>query len=223
MSSVWDTLRTLKGLIGEAERQTDILAETPKSVSGMTRILRPQIERDFPDFSLAQFINKAENFLAAALSAVSSGDTGGLADVSEEALRQVENRIADNRKAGIRETYTQIKVHQTEVANYRKSSGSCVITFQSAVEHYHYREKDGRLVSGDRERKEQTRYNTELVYIQDERLAGGSAVGTICPNCGAPVSQLGNLRCEYCGLAVTPVNLKVWKLHSYYEVDYHHV
>ena len=161
--------------------------------------------------------------MAAALSAVSSGDAGGLADVSEEALRQVENRIADNRKAGIRETYTQIKVHQTEVANYRKNSGSCVITFQSAVEHYHYREKDGRLVSGDRERKEQTRYNTELVYIQDERLAGGSAVGTICPNCGAPVSQLGNLHCEYCGLAVTPVNLKVWKLHSYYEVDYHHV
>ncbi len=223
MSSVWDTLRTLKGLIGEAERQADILAETPKSVSGMTRILRPQIERDFPDFSLDQFINKAENFLAAALSAVSSGDAGGLADVSEEALRQVENRIADNRKAGIREIYTQIKVHQTEVANYRKSSGSCVITFQSAVEHYHYREKDGRLVSGDRERKEQTKYNTELVYIQDERLAGGSAVGTVCPNCGAPVSQLGNLRCEYCGLAVTPVNLKVWKLHSYYEVDYHHV
>lgn len=128
-----------------------------------------------------------------------------------------------SRKAGIRETYTQIKVHQTEVANYRKSIGSCVITFQSAVEHYHYREKDGRLVSGDRERKEQTKYNTELVYIQDERLAGGSAVGTVCPNCGAPVSQLGNLRCEYCGLAVTPVNLKVWKLHSYYEVDYHHV
>ena len=223
MSSVWDTLRTLKGLIGEAERQADILAETPKSVSGMTRILRPQIERDFPDFSLEQFINKAENFLAAALSAVSSGDAGGLADVSEEALRQVENRIADNRKAGIREIYMQIKVHQTEVANYRKSSGSCVITFQSAVEHYHYREKDGRLVSGDRERKEQTKYNTELVYIQDERLAGGSAVGTVCPNCGAPVSQLGNLRCEYCGLAVTPVNLKVWKLHSYYEVDYHHV
>lgn len=223
MSSVWDTLRTLKGLIGEAERQADILAETPKSVSGMTRILRPQIERDFPDFSLDQFINKAENFLAAALSAVSSGDAGGLADVSEEALRQVENRIADNRKAGIRETYTQIKVHQTEVANYRKSSGSCVITFQSAVEHYHYREKDSKLVSGDRGRKEQTKYNTELVYIQDEQLAGGSAVGTICPNCGAPVSQLGNLRCEYCGLAVTPVNLKVWKLHSYYEVDYHHV
>lgn len=223
MSSVWDTLRTLKGLIGEAERQADILAETPKSVSGMTRILRPQIERDFPDFSLDQFINKAENFLAAALSAVSSGDAGGLADVSEEALRQVENRIADNRKAGIRETYTQIKVHQTEVANYRKSSGSCVITFQSAVEHYHYREKDGRLVSGDRERKEQTKYNTELVYIQDEQLAGGSAVGTVCTNCGAPVSQLGNLRCEYCGLVVTPVNLKVWKLHSYYEVDYHHV
>ena len=32
-------------------RQADVLAETPKSVSSMTRIMEPQIMRDFPEFS----------------------------------------------------------------------------------------------------------------------------------------------------------------------------
>jgi hypothetical protein len=32
-------------------RNADILAETPKSVSSMTRLMEPQIMRDFPEFS----------------------------------------------------------------------------------------------------------------------------------------------------------------------------
>ena len=39
-----------------------------------------------------------------------------------------------------------------------------------------------------------------------------------CPNCGAPVKKLGAMYCEYCGSAVTPINLKVWTLHKFYEV-----
>lgn len=224
MSNKWGTLRTLKLLIQEARRQEELLAETPKSVSGMTRIFRPQIERDFPEFSLEQFSNKVENLLVAALAAVTEEDAGMLIDISEELRRQVENQIVGNRREKIHEVYTQVKVHQTEVANYQKKNGVCVITFQSAVEHYHYKERDGKLIWGEKERKQQTKYNTELLYIQDEQLVdGGNAVGTTCPNCGAPIKQLGMMHCEYCGLAVTPVNLKVWKLHRYYEVDYHHV
>ncbi len=224
MSKRWNTLRTLKLLFREAERQADVLAETPKSVSGMTRIFAPQIERDFPEFSLEQFSNKIENLLVTALAAVTEENAGMLKDVSEELRCQVENQIAGNRREKVRETYAQVRVHQTEVANYRKENGTCVITFQSAVEHYHYKEKDGKLFWGEKERKQQTRYNTELLYIQDEELAdSGNAVGTTCPNCGAPITKLGMMYCEYCGLAVTPVNLKVWKLHRYYEVDYHHV
>lgn len=206
------------------ENQADMLAETPKSVSGMTRIFEPQIRRDFPDFNLVQFKNKVENMLVMALQAITEETTEQLQDVSEELRAQVDNRIADNRSAGMKEVYSQIKVHRTEITNYEKKSGTCVITFQSAVEHYHYTQKDGSVVSGEKERKEQTKYNTELVYIQDEKLTKlDNAVGTTCPNCGAPVTKLGAMYCEYCGLAVTPVNLKVWVLHRFYEVDYHHV
>lgn len=205
------------------ERQADLLAETPKSVSGMTRIFEPQIVRDFPDFQVEQFKNKAENLLIRVLQAVSEGNAALLGEASTELVRQVENQISGNRAAGVREVYSQIRVHRTEIADYRKCDGKCIITFQSAVEHYHYKEQDGTVIEGDRERKEQTKYNTELMYIQDENLAkAGNAVGTTCPNCGAPVTKLGNMYCEYCGLAVTPINIKVWTLHRYYEVDYHH-
>lgn len=213
-----------KSLVEGMNRQADVLAETPKSVAGMTRIFGPQIERDFPDFNLEQFKDKVENLLVTALTAVTQRNPEPLRNISQEVCNQVQNQIEGNRAAGTKEVYSQIRIHQTEITNYQKKDGKCIITFQSSVEYYHYKERDGSVIEGERERKKQTRYNTELMYIQDEKLVKtDNAVGTTCPNCGAPVTNLGNMRCEYCGLAVIPVNIKVWKLHQYYEVDYHHV
>ena len=191
-------------------KQADELAATPKSVSGMTRIFEPQIQRDFPDFNLVQFKNKAENMLVSALQAIDSGNVSLIRDASEELKAQVENRIEMNRSEGIREVYEKIRIHRTEISNYEKKQGKCIIIFQSAVEHLHYKKKDGTVVSGDENRLEQT-------------AKIDNAVGTTCPHCGAPVTNLGAMYCEYCGLAITPINLKVWTLHRFYEVDYNHV
>lgn len=214
-----------KSIVDGINRQADILAETPKSVSGMTRIFEPQITRDFPEFHLDQYKNKVENLVVSALRSVTEKNSSLLPeDVSAELRNQVENQIAGNQAAGTTEVYSNIKVYQTEISNYEKRDGKCVITFQSAVGHYHYKEKNGSVIEGDKERRRQTKYNIEVMYIQDEKLAKiDNAVGTTCPNCGAPVTKLGNMYCEYCGLAVTTINLKVWTLHRYYEVDYHHV
>ena len=201
-----------------------MIAETPKSVSGMTRIFEPQIQKDFPDFNLVQFKNKAENMLISALQAISAGNVSLLRETSNELTEQVRNQIQANAAEGVTETYRQIHIHRTEITNYVKREGKCIITFQSAVEYFHYKEKEGRVTDGDKERKQQTKYNIEVMYIQNEKLAKlDNAVGTTCPNCGAPIVKLGALYCEYCGTAVTPINLKVWTLHRYYEVDYHHV
>ena len=108
-----------------------------------------------------------------------------------------------------------------------KRDGRCVISIQSAVEYFYYKTASGKLISGDKEYKKQTRYKMELVYIQDidmlDNAGIGSAVGTTCPNCGAPVRSLGAKKCEYCGSYVEPVNIKVWKLQSFHEVDYNHI
>ena len=202
-------------------RQADVLAETPKSVSSMTRIMEPQIMRDFPEFSWEEFKAKAENMLTSALLAISANQPERLVDASEDVRKQVTNIIESNRLNGIGETYSEIEIHQTEIANYVKSDGKCVITIQSAIGYMHYKMCDGKVIAGDKKRKTQTKYNVELIYIQDADLTTyDNAVGTTCPNCGAPVKSLGHKFCEYCGLRITPVNVKVWSLHKFYEVDY---
>ena len=202
-------------------RQADVLAETPKSVSSMTRIMEPQIMRDFPEFSWEEFKHKAENMLTSAFLAISANNPGSLVDASEDVKKQVINIIESNRLNGVGETYSDVEIHQTEIANYTKSDGKCVITIQSAVGYLHYKMRDGKVIAGDKNRKTQTKYNMELVYIQDSDLTTlDNAVGTTCPNCGAPVKSLGHKFCEYCGLRITPVNVKVWSLHKFYEVDY---
>lgn len=215
--------RTLFGtdsLVEGWERQADELAATPKSVSGMTRIYGPRIQKDFPDFNLEEFKNRAESMLISALSAISAGDSSLLEKCTEEVRKQVNHRIDGNRRAGIREVYERIKIHQTEITAYVKKQGTCMITFQSAIEYFYYKEKDGQLMGGDKKRLTQTRYNMELVYIQNADLAGGNnAVGTTCPNCGAPITNLGAMYCEYCGLAVTAIHIKVWNLHQFYELE----
>lgn len=200
-------------------RQADVLAKTPKSVSGMTRVFAPQIERDFPDFDLTQFKNKVENMLVSALQAIDAENVALLTEPTEELRKQVENQITQNRAEGVKEVFERIRIHQTEITNYVKRDGTCTIVFQSAVEHMHYKTRDGEVIDGDAKRLTQTKYNVEVVYIQDEQLVKiDNAVGTTCPSCGAPIKKLGAMYCEYCGLAVTPLNLKVWTLHKFYEV-----
>ena len=213
------------------EHQGEILAETPRSVTGMTRLCLPQIEADFPEFHWAQWRQMCENFLKAYLTALERQDTSALEEASEELKRQTRLEIEDQRQRGVRETYRQVKIHQTEIARYQKEAGLCLIRLQSAVEYYYEEKKteDSREPAeaggkkGKRKRslppggpvKQQTRYNMELVYIQDIARVGdyATALGTVCPNCGAPITRLGSKFCEYCGTGVIPVDVRVWKLH----------
>lgn len=216
-SQLFGTTDFVQGL----KMAADIQAETPKSVSAMTRLMEPQIMRDFPEFSWDEFKHKAENMLISALLAITTNNPDRLAEASEDIQKQVINIIEDNRANNVGETYSDIEIHQTEIADYRKRDGKCIITIQSAVGYRYYKMQDGKLIAGSKDRKTQTKYNVELVYIQDVDSARlGSAVGTVCPQCGAPVKNLGAKYCEYCGSGVTPLNIKVWSLHKFYEVDY---
>lgn len=211
-------------LIDGWKRQERELAATPCSVAGMTRVYEPQIQKDFPEFNWVQFRNKAEDILVMALGAITAGSIGAMTECSEALKEQVRGQIAQNERSGIRETYKDIRVHQTEITRYEKKMGRCIITLQSAVEHIHYKERDGRIFSGREDLMEQTKYNVELMYIQDESRANADhGVGLNCPNCGAPIKTLGVKRCEYCGSEVTPINMQVWSLQHYYEVSYQRV
>ena len=189
------------------KKQEEELSVTPCSVSGMTRLLEPQIQRDFPEFNWVQFKNKAEDALKLSLMAISAHSIGRAESLSEALKEEVAARIEQNQTAGVNEVYERIRVHQTEIARYEKQKGKCIITLQSAVEHIHYKEKDGKLM-----------------YIQDEsKVSADKGVGLTCPHCGAPVTSLGAKYCEFCGSEVIPINMQVWSLQHFYEVTYQKV
>lgn len=201
------------------EQQADLLAETPKSVAGMTKVYLPQIEEDFPEFNWAQFRQKADNMLMQVLAAIDSGDMTRLSDASKELQNQIRLQIDDLARRGQRERFSAVRIHKTEISHYIKSGGLCVLKLQSAAEYYHDVENIGAETTvhdgGEAvKRLEQTKYETELVYIQDiEKVKDrGSGISLTCPQCGAPVTRLGSKFCEYCGAGVSPVNIHVWSI-----------
>lgn len=121
---------------------------------------------------------------------------------------EFKNMAVSALKTHLSMTYSSFHLHRTELYRYTKSMGTCTAIFQSAVE-YH---SDGH--------KNQTRYNTYMTYVQNSDLTheDNDTFSSTCPNCGAPNTNLGSTNCEYCGSAIIPINVKVWKPLKFEEV-----
>ncbi|MCM1258530.1 MAG: zinc ribbon domain-containing protein [Roseburia sp.] len=197
-------------------------ASTPKSVSAMTSLLLPRITGDFPDFEYHEMRERAENLLVSYLRALSEQNAALITDGTTELKDQAGNEISMLQAQGKKEFFRDIKIHRTEISQYKKSAGRCMITFQSALECIHYVEdSEGRVTEGSREYKYQTRYNVDLVYIQDRNLVEDErdlALGVNCPNCGAPLSSLGAKVCAYCGTPLIEINIHAWSFVSVSEI-----
>ena len=201
---------------GVKKAQEDV-ASTPRSVSAMTRIALPQIVSDFPDFQYDEMKQRAENALTQYLQALTAQDVEILQEGNGDLKEQLRSQISSSVSQGKCEHFTQVKIHQTEIARYRKEAGRCIVTFQSAVESYHYVTDASSVVHGSDRTLEQSRYNIDLVYIQNRDLAKGNtdgALGLTCPNCGAPITNLGAKFCEYCGAGVVELNVHAWSFEN---------
>lgn len=205
-----------------AEQMRMELSETPKSVSGMTQLLLPKITHDFPDFNYNEMKERANNVLTSYLRAVNDKNKSILQDGNEEIQNQLENHIEMLTTSGLREHFEQIRLHDTEIYQYRKTDGRCIVTFQTAFECYHYKtDSSNNVVDGSKEFKYQTKYNIDLVYIQDRTLMKNeydTALGVNCPNCGAPVSSLTAKFCEYCGTGIVEFNIRAWSFCNVEEI-----
>ena len=202
-------------LTNNFENQEFEMQTTPKSVSSMTSVYLPRIEKDFPEFSYDEFKVKAENMMKSAFNAISTEDISKLINASRDLTSQVNNIINSNRTNHFKESYSDIKIHRTEIKNYVKTSGNCVITLQSSVGYVHcVTGPHGEVIKGDKEHTFQTRYDIDLMYVQDvdKFEIGDSFVSNNCPNCGAPISALGEKYCPYCGSGVEGINVRVWSI-----------
>ncbi|RKI89560.1 zinc ribbon domain-containing protein [Parablautia intestinalis] len=197
-------------------------AMTPKSISAMTGLYLPKIKSDFPEFQYDEMKVRAENALTSYLMAVDRMNQGILKEGNRELHDKLEMRIQMLQGAGRREHYKNIKLHRTELCDYKKRDGRCIITFQSAVQYYYtITDENGKIMGGRSDMLTQSRYNTDVIYIQDREKVEderGLSLGLNCPNCGAPISGTGSKVCEYCGTPVIEVNIHAWTFSNIIEV-----
>ena len=197
--------------IKKTETQT---ALTPKSVSSATSLYLPAIMRDFPELHYDELKTRAENVLTSYLRSVDTLSSSALTEGTNELKEALNMRIQALKNLDQQEHFHNIKIHRTELHQYRKNKGRVSIVFQSAVEYIHYLEEKGNLIKGRKELQEQAKYNIEVIYIQDQELVediNEMALGLHCPNCGAPITSLGaNKVCEYCDSPLVEFNIRTW-------------
>lgn len=221
--TVWKIRRKVRSVSQELFHTEDIregfrqveqeYASTPKSVSAMTSLYLPKIKKDFPEFQYDEMKVRAENALTSYLLALDRRNAGGLTEGNQELRDKLRMRIEMLKESRQQESYQEIQIHRTEIADYRKCNGRCIITFQSALQYRFVRQdENGKILEGNRELLTQARYNVDLIYVQDREKVeeGERGMGLNCPNCGAPLSSLGSKVCAYCGTPVIELNRYVW-------------
>lgn len=226
--------------LGETNRSIDDVDFTPenepKSVSDMSSALLPSISKDFPELNIRQMISECEQLLVRYLNDIQTGSssvpgdtvdiTGTLysdgtddgeklirvTDAFRAALRQRIDTLKDQGKS---EYYSAIKIHRTGIRSYEKKSGTRAVTFQTALEYLHYIKQNDNVIFGSPDVAKQVRYNIEVIYVLDESklvMQDSNSFGMVCQSCGAPVRTLGNKNCEFCGVSLIPVDMRLWRV-----------
>lgn len=197
---------------------TASLDESPRSLNGMTDVCLPNIVRDFPEFNYNEVRTKAEMLVKAYLNSIEAENASALNDeqVSSSLIDKVQNIINDLRSQGKHIFYDDIVIYNTEISDYTTGNGRCIIKLQSSVGCINYmKDQNGNIINGDKNHKRQAVYQCDYTYIQDmQKLRENGqyeSYSLSCPNCGAPIINLGAKFCEYCGTGIKEINIKSWK------------
>ena len=211
-------------LVEGYKNQTHEYNETPLSLHAMTDIYLPQILRDFPEFEYEAYKNKAESLLRSYFTAVSTKKTSALTEECSLTLKNNVQGIIDGLNAK-NETkfFDSVVLHDIQIARYVKDGATATIFFEISTGCYNYAEdENGNVGSGSKEEKKQAIYQIGLVYVQDIDKVGNhlEGLGINCPNCGAPIKNLGSKFCEYCGTSISEINIRAWRFNSVSETNY---
>lgn len=205
---------------GIKKRDREVAARQ-KTVASATKLYLPKIMDDFPEFHLDEMKTRAENVLTSYLEAIDLQKVSHLAEGTNELKDKLLLHIESLRREEKKEHFSAIKIHRTEISQYRKEKGRCSVVFQSAAQHIHYVEKGDKVLKGRKDLLEQAKYNVEVVYVQDQDQVenlGDAGRALNCPNCGAPITSLGAKTCAYCDSPIVEFNIRVWNFSSVEEV-----
>lgn len=208
------------------KRQESELANAPRSVNGMTKLLLPSITRDFEEFRYEEVKSKSEALVRAYLNAIEKQDISKLKthQISQQIIDKVNEIIDDMNSQNMKMYYNNIVIHRTEISDYKKSGGLCTVNLQSSVGFINYcLDSKEKVVNGRKDMNRQTVFETSYTYIQDsnklQESGNYSSVSLSCPHCGAPIKNLGSKFCEYCGSGVKEINIYSWRFTDIREID----
>ena len=175
--------------------------ELPKSLSSMDSIYLEQIQKDFPDININELKRMSEKVILDTFLAVENKDASDIANSKIKSV--VLNMISSNGNKKIK--YSDFKFHNTVVSKYSNQKGIATIYFSSSFE-YIIKE------NGEEIRKVQDRARVEFIYIVDASVVpiNMKVFGINCPNCGSPITMLGDKKCSYCGSEIIDIVKKVW-------------
>lgn len=214
-------MRELKNAISNVSNLQKEEYTREKNVKGMTKLLEPEIIRDFPEFNKDLIFSICESNLRKIFNAIESQDATAINNDKELIyLREkINQQIEDMKSNNITEKFDNIEFNRQAIMAYNKNNGKATIKISTALSYYYKTNRTDKKSYGDI--KKQTRYTSEFVYVYDERRFTKNQVtfSVFCPNCGAPLRGLESKYCEYCGNHVERINLKIWKMSSYKE-DY---
>ena len=190
----------LKDVIEEARLEDQ---EVPKSLASMDRIFLKKIKTDFPEIHIDELKRISEKVILDCFNAVEKKDCSKLKGKIKSFAEDFMNDYQDKEVH-----FNNYKIHNTVISNYHHDKGFATINFASSFEYC--LEIDGSS------KKVQDRAKTEFIYVIDEAKLPKDihVLGIHCPNCGSPITTLGEKKCSYCGSAVLEVVSKVFTCHD---------
>ena len=162
----------------------------------MDSIYLTEIKKDFKDISIDELKKMAEELLLDCYLAFENKDTSKLKGKIKKFVLKM---IDDYKRQDVH--FNDIRIHKTVISNYKRKDGEVSIYFSTS---YQYLE----CING-KSKKVQDRVKTEFLYIYDKDKVP-TTFSIHCPNCGSPLTSLGEKKCSYCGSLVKEIYSKTF-------------
>ena len=200
-----------KDLLEGINKQKLEIEGTPKTPYGMDSLVLPEIAKDFPNLNINEMKKLAENSIFSAIKSIENKklESFNNVNVSGNFLNKLQSRIDDLRTINMR--ISSIRIHKTVINKYDREESKCRLVFQTAIGYKVA--KDGETI------KKEERINTEFIYIYNyKNIKSHESISLKCPNCGAPIQELGIKVCPYCKSGIIDLATKTWQLNDMRQV-----
>ena len=187
----------------------------PYSVPQLTALYKPKIERDFPEISYERLESMARNGMIAILNALESKKTDSVENSSRNLQNQLKVIIEDYSRRSEDIHYDNISIHAAAITSYNSTKTAAAAVFQISLQSLAYRTKSGSVVSGSNTLPTQNLFSLTLMHNQKGDSGNDHYFEANCPNCGAPIEDLNQRSCSFCGSGLVPVVDKIWQIDSF--------